>query len=292
MAFTWVDPEPNLAVWWPLVLSESEIRTELASFDGRLNIAAVNSPSSVTVSGDADAITQLESKLSDHGIFARQLRVKQAFHSHHMLPLAPPYKAALEACKHFKTRNGTCRMFSSVTSQAADFRRMGAPYWAENMVQPVRFADALTGILLDEDENQLVDVLVEIGPHPALKGPGRQVLSFLTMNLPYVATLQRGQPAYESLLETAGSLFALGFKVDLKVVNQDEHLANNQVRHASHAKRLYDMPSYSWNHKSYWGATRLTRQQQHRKFRHTLLGSILPGSTRKGSGLEELHSSQ
>ncbi len=262
-------------------LGEKDIAPILEPFVGRLVIAAINSPSGVTVSGDADAIDELAGSLSASGIFARRLEVQQAFHSHHMLPLAATYQDALERCERFTVKGTTCRMFSSVTSRVADSDTMGAPYWAENMVRPVQFKDALTGILLDEDEDQIVDILVEIGPHPALKGPSREVLDSLKIEAPHIATLSRNRAAYESLLDTVGQLFALGHTVDLNVVNKDQYLVDTEVMHVSGAKKLKDLPSYSWSHKSFWAETRLLRQFMHKDFRHTLLGAVLPGSTEK-----------
>ena len=143
-------------------LSEHDSIEELKPFQGQLCIAAVNSPTSVTVSGDLDAVKVLQTSLSERGIFNRILQVRQAFHSHHMLPLAPSYESALDRTLPFKTTDGIIRMYSSVTSRIAVPEEMGPGYWAQNMVLPVRFADALTGILLDEDEKQIVDVLVEM----------------------------------------------------------------------------------------------------------------------------------
>jgi acyl transferase domain-containing protein len=143
-------------------LSEKDTRVEIEPFQSRLCIAAINSSASVTVSGDLDAVEELQKNLSNRGIFARALQVKQAFHSHHMFPLAPAYQGALEASPLFTTLSPTCRMYSRVTSRLASPEAMGPAYWAENMVKPVRFSGALTGTLIGEEENQVVDVLIEM----------------------------------------------------------------------------------------------------------------------------------
>lgn len=261
-------------------LSEDAVAVELEPFQGRLCLAAVNSPSSVTVSGDLDAVEDLYKILSGKGTFARTLRVTQAFHSHHMNALAPAYQRALEASPLFKIREPKCRMFSSVTSQLVRPERMGPEYWVENMIRPVRFSAALTGTLIDEGENQLVDVLIEIGPHDVLKGPSRQVSSILNLKVSYLGTLIRGRPAYESVLETAGQLFAMGYPLDLPAVNRDYHLVKGNLRQIVDARRLEDLPSYSWSHKNYWNpATRQFRNSRSIPFRHTLLGLTVPTST-------------
>lgn len=263
-------------------LPESECLEELKPYAGRLNIAAVNSPSTMTVSGDEDAILELKDKLTERKIFVRQLIVKQAFHSHHMFPLAPAYENALKANKGFKTQEAKCRMFSSVTARLADPENMNASYWASNMVQAVRFSDALTGILLDEQDDQNVDILVEIGPHPALKGPSRQTTKALKLDLPYVASLTRGVPDFEGLLSMAGTLFSLGYPVDLVAANQNlsQDIDGSLIASSTGAK-LSGLPTYSWDHRRYWSETRVIRDHRQRPFRHSVLGHRVPGSVNK-----------
>lgn len=260
-------------------LPENECLEELKPYAGRLNIAAVNSPSTMTVSGDKDAILELKDRLAERKVFVRELMVKQAFHSHHMFPLAPAYEAALRGNKAFKASPPTCRMFSSVTARVADHEAMGAEYWAANMVQAVRFSDALTGILLDEQDDQNVDVLVEIGPHAALKGPARQTAKALKMEVPYVSSLTRGVPDFEGLLAMAGTLFSLGYPVDLVKTNENlSRGVDGSLVATSTGTTLGDLPTYAWDHRRYWSETRVIRNHRLRPFRHSLLGHRVPGS--------------
>ncbi|KAK0669442.1 putative polyketide synthase [Cercophora samala] len=250
-------------------LSAAEAKAELAAYTGRLTIAAINSPSSVTASGDLDAITKLKEQLLARRVFARQLKVEQAFHSHHMAPMASRYQAALESSELVRPQKptATARMFSSVTARViSESSSLGPGYWAANMVQPVRFSDALVGAVLDEDEQPTVDILLEVGPHPVLKAPAKEVLKLLGLDkTPYLATLSRDRPAYESLLSTAGELFTLGYPVNLSSINGP-------------GSRLMDLPTYAWNHKNYWSLNRLTTEHLHRPTRHTLLGVPVPGA--------------
>jgi acyl transferase domain-containing protein len=77
---------------------------------GKVVIACINSPSSVTISGDIAGIQELKTRLEKENIFVRSLRVQAAFHSHHMLPLEDQYLAALQ--EHMDTHtNNTKRAF-------------------------------------------------------------------------------------------------------------------------------------------------------------------------------------
>ncbi|KHN94311.1 polyketide synthase [Metarhizium album ARSEF 1941] len=260
-------------------LPENKCLEELKPYAGRLTIAAVNSPSTMTVSGDEEAILDLKEKLKEKKIFVRQLIVKQAFHSHHMSPLAPAYENALKNNYSFKTKAPRCRMFSSVTSRVADHEKMGASYWAANMVQAVRFSDALTGVLFNEEDEQNVDILVEIGPHPALKGPARQTVQSLKLDVPYVASLTRGVPDFEGLLTMAGTLFSLGYPVDIVAANQNlSQNSQGALVAAPTGTMLNDLPKYTWEHRRYWSETRYIREHRQREFRHATLGHRVAGS--------------
>ncbi|KAM0333322.1 hypothetical protein ACHAQA_001983 [Verticillium albo-atrum] len=263
-------------------LTETEALEELKHFKGRLCIAAVNSPQTMTISGDEDAIVELKESLSQRKVFVRQLIVKQAFHSHHMDPLAPAYESALKKCETFGTAAPTCRMFSSVTSRLADYENMGPAYWATNMTNAVRFSDALTGILLDDEDEQNIEVLVEIGPHPALKGPARQTTQSLKLDLPYIASLTRGVPDFEGLLNLAGTLFSLGYPVDLVAANQNLSLdAQGTLVKTNTGSKLDDLPTYTWDHRRFWHETRYIKEHRLRKYRHSMLGHVVPGSVAK-----------
>ena len=259
-------------------LTEIEGRAELKPYEGRIALAAINSPSSLTFSGDEDAIVELKKELESRKVFVRQLKVEQAFHSHHMVPLSPAFEGALAKTPGFRSQNARVKFTSSVTARDSSARKVDAAYWAANMTGVVRFSDALTGLLLDDKDEQNVDVLLEIGAHPALKGPSNQLLKTLNMKVPYIASLTREAPALESLLATAGQLFALGYPVDLAAVNSslsiDSKGRNTQVMLG---RRLHDLPTYSWNHNKFWAETRLIRENRQRSHRHSLLGAPIPG---------------
>ena len=61
-------------------LPAEQVEGWLEPYDGRISIAAVNSPSSTTVSGDPGAIESLSARLTALQIFNRPLRVNVAYH--------------------------------------------------------------------------------------------------------------------------------------------------------------------------------------------------------------------
>ncbi|KAL4883330.1 polyketide synthase [Aspergillus karnatakaensis] len=248
---------------------------------GKVVVACVNSPSNVTVSGDLDAIDELQAQLDADGVFGRKLKVDTAYHSHHMVMAMDGY---LDKLTDMETNQGELSdvMFvSSVTGGVVrNGKELGPSYSVKNAVQPVLFSDALEclcrgGAAPEEQEiKAFVDVLIEVGPHGALASPIRQILkspSLKDMNIPYVSCLMRKQDARESMLNVASSLWLKGSQLDLAAINSPS--GSDLVR------VIPDLPSYPWSHKTrYWHeprANRLQRQREHA--RHDLLGVLSPG---------------
>ncbi|KAJ4999818.1 Highly reducing polyketide synthase ACRTS2 [Colletotrichum sp. SAR 10_66] len=235
------------------VNTASELLRHTASV-GRAGIAAINSPNSVTLSGDVAVIDAVERIANAQGIFNRRLRVNVAYHSHHMERVASSYVAAIEPycaedCKSrlalngdYEKKRGSVPLFSSVTGQVEGAETItAAQYWAKNLVSPVRFSEAITLVANESSAN----VLVETGPHAALKGPINQTLQSLEQkkdSITYVPSLVRGTDDAKAVLHLAGRLYAMGLTVDFHAINGTEPKNGHRV--------LADLPSYEWDKKA------------------------------------------
>ena len=250
-------------------MTETEAIAELKPYKGRIMLAAANSPTSLTLSGDLPAILELKESLSKRNIFARQLQVDKAYHSHHIAPFGPVLERLLS---QIRPRAPKCQMSSSVTARNAEPSKMKAAYWVSNLTGQVRFADALTNLLLNDNEEQNVDMLVEIGPHPALRGPAKEIMKSLKLDIPYIASLSRGVPDFGSLLSCAGQLFALGYPVDLAAANGNLFVNPHGSAQNAMAGSSIKLPSYAWDHAKYWSETRIIKNNRLRKDRHVILG--------------------
>ena len=257
-------------------MTEAEALSELQSYQGQIAVAAVNSPTSLTLSGDKPAIMELHDKLKERNIFARVLQIDRAYHSHHITPFGPVLNDFL---KNMRPSHGRREMSSSVTARHAEPNKMKGDYWVANLTGQVRFADALTNLLLNDEEEINVDILVEVGPHPALKGPVKEVMKSLRLDIPYVPTLSRGAPDFECLLACAGQLFALGYPVDLPSVNSNLFLDYRGSVRKAKAGELIKLPKYTWDHSArYWAETRVIKANRLRKSQHEILGAPVADS--------------
>ena len=241
---------------------------------GKAVIACINSPRSVTISGDADAVNEVDERitLADDGTFHRKLLVDTAYHSHHMRAVADDYRARLGVLKvenRAGADNDEVLFISSVTGQPKT-SGFGAEYWIANFVSPVRFSDAVQTFGRARYQPGQQAFFVEIGPHPALSGPVRQCLQNPEMpKFPFVyhAPLQRKVNAIGSVLALAGKLFELNVRVEWDAVSA-------LVPGSETAIVRHDLPAYTWDHSTkHWHESRVARAYRLRKEPyHDLLG--------------------
>lgn len=241
---------------------------------GTIVVACINSPASVTISGDASGIDELQQTLSSTGIFCRRLKVDLAYHSHHMQRVAELYAKYIADIKPVATTSSV-QMFSSVTGKQVSSDQLVPAYWIQNLVSPVLFLDAVSTLLQNDPSRRrrrprhgksVVDMMLEIGPHAALQGPLRQILQYHDMSrISYTSILKRGENAIRSAISAAGQLYIHRAPVCVRAVN----------RQASSLTPLINWPSYPWDHSHrYWAESRLSRNYRLRQFgRHDLLGA-------------------
>ena len=251
-------------------------------------ISCHNSPESVTLSGDAADILALEQNLSAEKTFARVVATgNNAYHSHHMQALGRGYEEDLnDMLSSIATWKRNPLPFSSFFSSKDGClypqNRIDAAYWRSNLESPVLFHQALADLV----ETNSIDVLLEIGPHPVLKGPIRQLgLSMPEVKFPeYISTLVKGDDGAENLLQTAGLLFAKGYKVAMKRVNGIEILdeLTNQITSIETGTTIVDLPKYQWQYDElFYVENRWTREWRLRSHpRHDILGSRNPGGNK------------
>ncbi|KAI1172560.1 hypothetical protein F4777DRAFT_561071 [Nemania sp. FL0916] len=254
-------------------IGEKEVAEYLKGREG-LVAACINSPSSVTVSGDEKEIQDLEDALRKDEVFFRRLKVDTAYHSYHMKLVAQDYLDQLQGLESSATSPMT-RFFSTLT-ESEKHEQFNASYWVSNLVSPVRFAGTLQTMMRELGSGGQVVNLVEVGPHKALAGPIRQTLQqqqliddgFLYT---YMATLERGKDCAASLLTTWSRLYNAGVDgLDPGIV-ADLGILDSKPSPGL----LTNLPRYAWDHRvQYWAESRLSREYRFRRHAyHDLLGS-------------------
>ncbi|WYZ35340.1 hypothetical protein EsH8_I_001616 [Colletotrichum jinshuiense] len=219
--------------------------------DGKISVAASNSQLSCTLAGDADSIDRAKEYLDKQGTFARFLLVDTAYHSHHMRPCSEPYFESMRKC-NINVRDGPrkCTWYSSVYGSNGRSRSLNQngvladQYWVDNMTKPVLFSQAVQRAITEEHCHDLV---LEVGPHPSLKGPSSEMIKALTTQvLPYSGILKRGTNALESFGD------ALGFVWE-KFMCPKPQIDFDGIRKAFFGdetlpRLLKTLPGYCWDH--------------------------------------------
>ncbi|RYP75275.1 hypothetical protein DL771_002495 [Monosporascus sp. 5C6A] len=244
---------------------------------GVVVVACINSPSSVTVSGDVGGIDELLEFFKADDLFARRLRVSTAYHSHHMNLVSEAYLGSMAGQFEVSSGRKDISMFSSVTADLINGQELGPSYWVTNLVSAVDFSGAVDAALRSTGgrsghRRKEEHVILEVGPHSALQGPLKQILAAQGERSPnkpcYLAVLKRGHDAVRTCLEAVGEAFLYGQPIDFSLPNAYE--SGSEV-----ISPLVDLPHYAWNRShSYWAESAATRAYRRRNHpRLELLGA-------------------
>jgi len=243
------------------------VKPMLKTLKSYATIACVNSPSSVTVSGDVSAIDELEPILQEKSLFNRRLKIDVAYHSDHMKNVAEAYLAAIESIQPASTSTAT--FFSSVTGEIAQPSDLGPAYWIQNLTSSVLFSDALAKMC--DDEESRPNLLIEVGPHSALKGPILDIQKSLgpaASKIGYAPTVVRNADPAETVMDAAGAAYVRGAPLNITDVNFPRSGAKNR-------SFLRDLPRYPWQHSTrYWHESRIADKHAKRDgVRNDVLGA-------------------
>lgn len=178
---------------------------------GGVSLAALNSPQSCTLSGDADAIDalhrSLKSVFAGTDVFLHELDVAAAYHSHMMDAIL---KDVEESIDRLHGNRMECQLISTVTGQSCrddDFRT--GSYWARNIREPVLFDKALCAAAAKDQRSTGNVTFVEVGPRRALQRNIQETLGNDTLVL---SSVQPGSDC-DTMLSTIARLFELGTNI-------------------------------------------------------------------------------
>ncbi|WP_143587649.1 type I polyketide synthase, partial [Streptomyces alboverticillatus] len=212
--------------------TEQEVAEALAPYGTQVAVAAVNGPSSVVVSGDADAVTALEAGWRRAGRKTRRLTVSHAFHSPRMDAMLDEF-AAVAAGLTFHSPG--VPVVSNVTGRLADADEIRTPeYWVRHVRQAVRFADGIATL-----DAQGVTTYLELGPDGVLTAMAKDCLAD-GEGVTLLPALRPGRAEPETLLRLAATAHAHGTPVDW--AGMLDGLGGVRT----------DLPPYAFQRERYW----------------------------------------
>lgn len=201
-----------------------------------LDLAAVNSPGLCVVAGPHEALKAFAAELDADGIVAKPLHTSHAFHSRMMDSVIEPFTACFEA---IELKAPEIPIFSTVTREWLTAENAtDAGYWARHLRETVCFADAVSA-LGDEAEEQ---IFIEVGPGQTLTGLARQSLDRKAKQIA-LSTCQHVQEEgsdQAQMLQSLGRLWMEGVEVDWNAFYGDD------------VRKRIPLPTYPFERKRHW----------------------------------------
>ncbi|MGX7761386.1 type I polyketide synthase [Streptomyces angustmyceticus] len=215
-----------------VALPRPEVEELIASWSGRISVAAVNGPSSVVVSGDADVLGRLVEACREREVRARRIEVDYASHSAHVDSIRAEL---LEVLTPVVPRAPEVPLFSTVTGEWSDGAEMDAGYWFANLRRTVEFAPAVEALTAAGHHT-----FVEVSPHPVLTMPVRETMEAADAEGAVVGTLRRGEGGLARFYTSLGELHVQGVDVDWSPA------------FATPRPPLVDLPTYAFQRERHW----------------------------------------
>jgi acyl transferase domain-containing protein/acyl carrier protein len=214
-----------------LFCSRETITPFLANYQQQVEIAAVNSPKQILVSGDKDAIVRLCNELTAAKIDSHILNVSHAFHSYLMDDILSEFKLEAERIQYNKPEHS---IVSNLSGTEANETLFSSQYWVEHIRRPVEFSTGMQTI-----EDKAIDAYIEIGPEPILLGLAKQNT---TRTPVWLASLRKSVPDQVQMYRALAGLYVLGADIKWKNV-----FANKQAKWST-------IPNYPFQRKKHWQA--------------------------------------
>ncbi len=186
-----------------VALSEDDVVARLVPWADRVQVAAVNGPTSVVIAGDAEALDEALEVLSGNGVRVRRVAVDYASHTRHVEDIHELLAEAL----------------ADVTAQAPAVpvlldrhrrldpgrRRRGRRLLVPQPARPVGFGPAVAALL-----EQGHGVFVEVSAHPVLVQPISEIVDGTEADVVVAGSLRRDDGGLRRLLTSMAELFVRG----------------------------------------------------------------------------------
>ncbi|GAB1639958.1 hypothetical protein KRMM14A1259_03810 [Krasilnikovia sp. MM14-A1259] len=201
--------------------------------DARVSLAAVNGPASVVLSGEPDALQELQKAFEAEGVRARMVAVDYASHGPQVDVLEREILSVLEG---ISPRAGRVPMVSAMSGDTLTGAELDAAYWYASLRNPVQFERAVRTLA-----GAGHGLFIEVTPHPVLLGSIGDTLEDVAADATPGAvcgTLRRDDGGATRLLTSLAEAFVAGAKVDWTRVLP--------------AAATVELPTYAFQHQRFW----------------------------------------
>ncbi len=205
--------------------AEEEVRPLLSA---EVDIAAVNGPASLVISGAQNAVAAVADQLRADGRRVHQLAVSHAFHSPLMDPMIDEFAAVAAG---IAIGRPTIGVISNVTGQLAGDDFGSAAYWRRHIRQAVRFADSVRFAQAAGGSRFL-----EVGPSGGLVASIEESLPDVAVTT--MSALRKDRPEPATLTNAVAQGFVTGMDLDWRAVVGEA--------------QFVELPTYAFQRRRFW----------------------------------------
>ena len=212
-----------------VALDQDEAVARLVPWADRVEVAALNGPSSVVIAGDAEALDEALEHLAAEGVRVRRVAVDYASHTRHVEDIQ---EVLAETLAGVEAQAPAIPFYSTVTGEwIRDAGVVDGGYWYRNLRNQVGFGPAVTE-LLDHGHR----VFLEVSAHPVVVQPISELIDGAGGDAVVIGSLRRDDGGPRRLLTSMAELFVRGIAVDWPV----------------QAAGRVELPTYAFDHQHYW----------------------------------------
>lgn len=248
-----------------LLLPAAEAEAAIAPFAG-LELAAINSNRSVTISGPVERLSEFAKECRKRRWAMKRLPLDYPFHCALVEPIRDPLLAALSG---IAARPASLPFISTVDGAAIEGDRLGAEYWWRNVRRPVLFAAAVQHAL---EGHRL---FVEIGPRPVLTTYLTDAARAADQRVTVLPSFVQNDTRPDQVGAVVRSAVAHGVAVEDDVVFGPRSAAPDIL------------PAYPWQHSFHQVARTSEEVRVLRRLDHPLLGQRLRVDDRDWRGFPD-----
>ncbi|KAI9689779.1 MAG: Type I Iterative PKS [Bathelium mastoideum] len=215
--------------------SEADVNRILARKAGQYEVACVNGPDDVVISGTVSAVQDAQQILTSAKVKTTLLNVPFAFHSTQVDPILPEFEALAQGLTFHKP---SVPVLSPLRSAVCQNEGVFEPAY---LAQHCRKAVNTHGAVLAAQQTGLINdktLVVEIGPHPVVSGMVKASIPAINA----VPSLRRKTDDWEVVAQTLTTLYNAGIDILWREYHRDFKAS----------QRVLKLPAYSWDLKSYW----------------------------------------
>ena len=214
--------------------AQAQALLEATGLAAQISVAGINSARSITLTGAQDALAQFEAALLARSIWFRRLALDYAFHSPAMDPIRD---GLIEALADLSPGEGLVPFWSTVSGSVLPGAALNAGYWWRNVRQPVRFHEAIKGLV-----EAGCNAFIEIGPSPILRNYLNETIRDAAGEGLVLPTLTRDAAGRAQIDRVFHELLLSGIAFDWG-------------RLFSRPGRFVDLPHYPWQRERFWRGT-------------------------------------